>query len=98
MQFSPLICNSIHNVDWPRQIAVVHPHEQGEQIARDRKRVARVLRHIESTLKKSEFLCGDTVTIADLSAYGEIGQANKRYRALLAADLKPSNCVQVRTN
>eukprot|EP00940_MAST-03C_sp_MAST-3C-sp2_P000917 g917.t1 len=53
------------------------------QIAASRKMVTKVLNAIEGRLRASRYLCGDTATLADLSAYCEIGQCQDKFCALI---------------
>lgn len=58
-----------------------------EQIAASQKVVRNVLNAIERRLGASRFLCGDTATLADLSAFCEIGQCQDKFCALI--DFEP---------
>jgi len=53
------------------------------QIAASRKMVTKVLNAIEGRLRASRYLCGDTVSLADLSAFCEIGQCQDKFCALI---------------
>ena len=57
--------------------------KSAELIKRSAKRLSKILQHLEAIFTETSFIAGNQATIADIAAYGEVGQVTASFTDLV---------------